>query len=248
MPYGAPYSGVYREGPGFAGHVTDTQTNLTYMQQRYYDPIAQRFLSPDPVDVSGTNGGNFNRYWYANNNPYRYRDPDGRYVESIWDAASLAVGVVSLAGNVMDGNWSGAAADVGGIALDTAALIIPVVPGGASVAIQASRAGSNIVEAGARGRASETRVLSDLGEAKNTEVVSTSQGRTIPDFQNSVQVGEIKDTARVSDSSQLRAQREHAQATGREHVVVTGTNTQVSGTVRNQSKVIRRDDLGPGGK
>lgn len=81
MPYGAPYSGVYREGPGFAGHVTDTQTNLTYMQQRYYDPIAQRFLSPDPVDVSGSDGGNFNRYWYANNNPYRFVDPDGRFGE-----------------------------------------------------------------------------------------------------------------------------------------------------------------------
>ncbi len=81
MPFGAPYSGQYREGPGYAGHVTDTQTNLTYMQQRYYDPIAQRFLSPDPVDVSGTNGANFNRYWYANNNPYRFVDPDGRFGE-----------------------------------------------------------------------------------------------------------------------------------------------------------------------
>ena len=78
MPYGAPYDGLYREGPGYAGHVTDTQTNLTYMQQRYYDPVALRFLSPDPVDVSASDGGNFNRYWYANNNPYKYRDPDGR--------------------------------------------------------------------------------------------------------------------------------------------------------------------------
>ncbi|MCX7564390.1 RHS repeat-associated core domain-containing protein [Xanthomonadaceae bacterium XH05] len=77
-PYGDPYNGIYREGPGFAGHVTDTHTNLTYMQQRYYDPVALRFLSPDPVHVSATDGSNFNRYWYANNNPYRFRDPDGR--------------------------------------------------------------------------------------------------------------------------------------------------------------------------
>jgi hypothetical protein len=46
--------------------------------------------------------------------------------------------------------------------------------------------------------------------------------RTVPDFQNSSQVGDIKDTARVTDSAQLRAKREHAQPTGREHVVVTG--------------------------
>src|SRR5690606_11052590 len=77
-PYGDPYNGIYREGPGFAGHVTDTQTNLTYMQQRYYDPVALRFLSPDPVHVSATDGSNFNRYWYANNNPYKFTDPDGR--------------------------------------------------------------------------------------------------------------------------------------------------------------------------
>ncbi len=78
MPYGAPYTGLYREGPGYTGHVTDTHTNLTYMQQRYYDPVALRFLTPDPVDVSTLNGSNFNRYWYANNNPMRFTDPDGR--------------------------------------------------------------------------------------------------------------------------------------------------------------------------
>jgi hypothetical protein len=50
------------------------------MQQRYYDPVALRFLSPDPVDVSASDGGNFNRYWYANNNPYKFTDPDGRSV------------------------------------------------------------------------------------------------------------------------------------------------------------------------
>ena len=47
------------------------------MQQRYYDPIAGRFLSVDPVPASPES---FNRYWYANNNPYRFTDPDGRMV------------------------------------------------------------------------------------------------------------------------------------------------------------------------
>jgi RHS repeat-associated protein len=30
----------------------DAQTQLVYMQQRYYDPMAGRFLSVDPVAVS----------------------------------------------------------------------------------------------------------------------------------------------------------------------------------------------------
>jgi hypothetical protein len=47
------------------------------MQQRYYDPRVARFWSVDPVTVSSA-GGNFNRYWYGNDNPYRFTDPDGR--------------------------------------------------------------------------------------------------------------------------------------------------------------------------
>jgi RHS repeat-associated protein len=58
--------------------VQDAATGLTYMQQRYYDPLIGRFLSVDPVTAYSSPAGNFNRYWYANNNPYRFYDPDGR--------------------------------------------------------------------------------------------------------------------------------------------------------------------------
>jgi len=98
-----------------------------------------------------------------------------------------------------------------------------------------------------RGLESEQRVLNDLGETKNTQTLSTSQGNTIPDFQNSRQVGEIKDTQRVSNTSQIRAQREAAEASGREHVIVTGTNTKVGGSASTGSTIKRRDDLGPQG-
>jgi uncharacterized protein RhaS with RHS repeats len=47
-----------------------------YMQARYYDPVIGRFYSNDPVGFSNVH--NFNRYAYANNNPYKYVDPDGR--------------------------------------------------------------------------------------------------------------------------------------------------------------------------
>lgn len=48
--------------------------------QRYYDPGIGRFLSVDPIAAYSKRGINFNRYWYANNNPYRFTDPDGRWV------------------------------------------------------------------------------------------------------------------------------------------------------------------------
>nr|WP_230598411.1 RHS repeat-associated core domain-containing protein [Xanthomonas albilineans] len=76
-PYGAAI-GKSVDGIGYTGHVMDAGTGLVYMQQRYYDPVIPRFLSVDPVKVDATNGGNFNRYKYAANNPYSFKDPDGR--------------------------------------------------------------------------------------------------------------------------------------------------------------------------
>lgn len=41
-------------------------------------PAAARFVSTDPVKADPNTGANFNRYSYANNNPYKFIDPDGR--------------------------------------------------------------------------------------------------------------------------------------------------------------------------
>jgi RHS repeat-associated protein len=81
-PYGGPIGKVV-DGIGYTGHVMDPLTGLTNMQQRYYDQGVGRFLSVDPVSASSINGGNFNRYWYANNNPYRFKDPDGRLCKTV---------------------------------------------------------------------------------------------------------------------------------------------------------------------
>lgn len=77
-PFGGVISRPLRDGVGFAGHVEDVQTGLNYMQQRYYSPAIGRFLSADPVNVKTRDASGFNRYFYAENNPYRFVDPDGR--------------------------------------------------------------------------------------------------------------------------------------------------------------------------
>jgi len=81
-PYGQVLDRSMRDGPGYTGHEEDPETGLNYMQQRYYDPQSGRFLSTDPMQTAD-DGGNFNRYWYANNNPYRYTDPDGRKIDYV---------------------------------------------------------------------------------------------------------------------------------------------------------------------
>ena len=77
-PYGNTAAGTIPNGPGFTGHVNDPDTGLVYMQQRYYDPIAGRFLSVDPIVTDANTGKGFNLYEYVNSNPYKYTDPDGR--------------------------------------------------------------------------------------------------------------------------------------------------------------------------
>ncbi|SEK92911.1 RHS repeat-associated core domain-containing protein [Colwellia chukchiensis] len=76
---------------GYTGHIKDSDTGLVYMQARYYDPVIGRFYSNDPVDYAGhLQRGNpvqgFNRYAYVNNNPYKYTDPDGEFLNIITGA------------------------------------------------------------------------------------------------------------------------------------------------------------------
>jgi RHS repeat-associated protein len=235
-PYGKLLNRPLTDGPGFTGHVQDAATGLTYMQQRYYDPGIGRFLSVDPVTADSNTGSNFNRYKYGNNNPYRFIDPDGRLDRELaaWrQVAAEELRVVQVS-RIDDGPITPLYPES---ILPAVRLVRSLAQGGEALK-QAQRPTE-------RGKESEKRVLDEMGEAKNTEVSKTSSGNTIPDFKNGRQVGEIKDTQRVTDTKQLRAQREYANETGREHTVVTGNRTKVSKTVEQKSVVIRRDDLGP---
>lgn len=79
-PYGGLIHRAAADEPGYTGHVSDAATGLSYMQQRYYDQDLGRFLSVDPVPAQPRKSITFNRYWYAAGNPYKFIDPDGRYV------------------------------------------------------------------------------------------------------------------------------------------------------------------------
>ncbi|WP_313459992.1 RHS repeat-associated core domain-containing protein [Stenotrophomonas sp.] len=77
-PYGAVVGGAPKDGPGYTGHVSDSASRLSYMQQRYMDPELGAFLSVDPVAAHGQPVVSFHRYRYGNSSPYGFIDPDGR--------------------------------------------------------------------------------------------------------------------------------------------------------------------------
>ncbi len=59
---------------GYTGKRLDRESGLMYYRARYYDPSIGRFASEDLIRFYD----NVNYYNYANNNPMRYVDPDGR--------------------------------------------------------------------------------------------------------------------------------------------------------------------------
>lgn len=68
-------------------------TGLYYYRSRYYSPRLQRFLSEDPV---GFEGG-INVYAYVGNQPLRYTDSSGHFVDILIDVGLIGFDLHQLA-------------------------------------------------------------------------------------------------------------------------------------------------------
>jgi RHS repeat-associated protein len=199
MTYGATANGTPPADIGFNGHVHDADTALVYMQQRYYDPIAGRFLSVDPVTTGAKTGGNFNRYTYANNSPYKYKDRDGRFADTVFDIASLGFSIYQF---VQEPSWSNA----GGVAIDAAATLIPFVPGGVGIARQAASIADKSADI-AKGSAGLRNGHLAGSAHPNTGIPFDKAG--FPDF-SGVATAEVKIAQTGSRAGDVRAANEAA--------------------------------------
>ncbi len=65
----------------YRGYVYDNETDLYYLQSRYYDPETGRFLNADDVDYIGYSGEqlSYNMFAYCENEPVNDSDPRGYY-------------------------------------------------------------------------------------------------------------------------------------------------------------------------
>ncbi len=89
------------------------RSGLHYFGARYYHPGLGRFISPDPVDTDPLKPETFNRYIYANNSPYVYEDPEGRFWHLILGAISTLMSAYDGYHAYQSGGWSAAAASLG---------------------------------------------------------------------------------------------------------------------------------------
>jgi len=133
----------------FTGKERDPETGFDYFGARYYGSEMGRFTSVDPVYTRRENlvdPQRWNRYTYVRNNPLRFTDPDGRVIETPWDALNVGLDVVSLASNIASGNIGGAALDAAGLVYDVVATAVPGLPGAAGTAIKAARAADKVLD------------------------------------------------------------------------------------------------------
>ncbi len=83
-PFGAQIDSTpEKERTSYTGKQHDDDIGLTYFGARYYDPEVARFVSIDPLAFVDDNTMSFNRYMYVNNNPYKYVDPDGKWLNFV---------------------------------------------------------------------------------------------------------------------------------------------------------------------
>ena len=133
-PYGAeagaapdPAADPEGERHGYAGKQKDA-SGLIYFGARYYDPTLGRFMGIDPVGVDPANPHSFNRYTYANNNPYKYVDPDGKL--PIFFAIPLLLKAVDVGVTAYDTYQAYRSEGVEGAAKELAtAAVASVIPG-----------------------------------------------------------------------------------------------------------------------
>ena len=90
----------------YRGYYYDVETGLYYLQTRYYEPRAGRFLNADSVDfIAPDLIGGLNLYAYCNNNPVMYSDPEGTFVLVL--VGAVAGAVASVLGRMIGDRLSG---------------------------------------------------------------------------------------------------------------------------------------------
>ena len=140
LPYGELWRNQkltgYDERYKYTGKERDVETGYDYFGARHYTSSLSGWLSPDPLMDKYPN---ISPYAYCNWNPLKYVDPDGKWVESAWDIANVALDITSLRSNISEGNVIGAIVDGFGLIVDAAAIAVPFVPGGAGFSIKAAR-------------------------------------------------------------------------------------------------------------
>ena len=83
----------------YRGYVFDSDSNLYYLQSRYYSPSWGRFICSDQHPSTGQGLSASNMFAYCGNNPVCRKDEDGEAFETVFDIISLGCSIADVAVN-----------------------------------------------------------------------------------------------------------------------------------------------------
>ena len=106
----------------YNGKYLDEETDLYYLNARYYNPEIGRFIQEDTYHGNTQNTSTLNLYNYCGSNPVAYEDPSGHAWETVFDVASLALSAYDFIKkpNLVNGLF---------LAWDIVSVVAPFVPG-----------------------------------------------------------------------------------------------------------------------
>lgn len=164
------------------------ELNAIPLVERYFSatfPIKTTRL-PSHMSRGNSIAHGFNRYAYANNNPYKYTDPDGEFAQLIGAAISASIEIaVQIADKGKVSNWTkvgvSAVAGAAGVGLgQKAAQLGSLLSNGNKVAATASQVTGAVTEAVATNVAetSMNNAINSLTGANEMENINASGAAT----------------------------------------------------------------------
>ena len=171
----------------FTGEWQDP-TGLIFLRARYYDPVTGRFTSKDPVQGSLSLPGTLNPYTYAVNNPLRYTDPSGEYIDTLIDIAFIGFDIYTLINHWNTGCGS-ISSDLLALGLDVVSALIPFAVGLGMVARIGSKVDNVVKLAAKMDNVSETgrigeKLANIIKNTKHIESLTNTAKYRIPDVLN----------------------------------------------------------------
>ena len=141
----------------YRGYYYDVETNLYYLNSRYYDPEIGRFITIDDISVISDYMNTFNGlnlYAYCINNPIMYRDESGRGIFDwilgvviVIAAVTLSIATAGIGTAIAGALGGGVMASVIGGAVG-GAISGAILNAGISIAVQGVSAGFNSINLG----------------------------------------------------------------------------------------------------
>ncbi|MBR3500546.1 MAG: hypothetical protein IKO04_04020 [Bacteroidales bacterium] len=107
------------------------------------DPLCEKYYHISP-------------YTYCAGDPINKVDPEGNWMETLWDVANVVMDVKSFVNNIKEGNALGAVVDGVATIVDVAGTMLPLIPSGAGTIIKSVRAADKVVDVSKVAKGSKT--------------------------------------------------------------------------------------------